>query len=120
LTTAHEPTTSTAEPMGTLAAAASTPTTAPSPLLPRRFQPQLTLGFQHDLSQLAGDLIRLEREKRLARLTVAIDVVETSRIELVELGVPPGRLQPTIAYAVTGQETRWLTAPILAARNTFV
>lgn len=81
--------------------ASATGTGAPSSLLPRRFQPQLTLGFQHDLSQLASDLVALDHEMRLTRLSAAIDVVETSRIELVELGLPPGRLQPTIAYSVT-------------------
>src|SRR5207245_8713616 len=83
------------------AAASALGAGTPSPLLPRRFQPQLTLGFQHDLSQLAGELITLGVEQRLTRLSAAIDVVETSRIELVELGVPAGKLQPTIAYSVT-------------------
>src|SRR5262249_4226806 len=62
---------------------------------------QLTLGFQHDLFQLAADLMRLGVGERQAHLSAALDVVETSRIELVELGVPTERLQPTIAYAVT-------------------
>jgi hypothetical protein len=101
LTTAREEVTTNTEPMGSHPASASALSTgASSALLPRRFQPQLTLGFQHDLSQLAAELITLTVEERLTRLSAAIDVVETSRIELVELGVPAGKLQPTIAYSV--------------------
>ncbi|MFL5958654.1 MAG: Druantia anti-phage system protein DruA [Gaiellaceae bacterium] len=102
MTTARDEITTNNESMGSHPAAASAlGAGAPSALLPRRFQPQLTLGFQHDLSRLASELITLGVEERLTRLSAAIDVVETSRIELVELGLPPGRLQPTIAYSVT-------------------
>lgn len=69
-------------------------------LLPRRFQPQLTLGFQQDLSALTADLAELPSETQRQRLEEAIDVVDTSRIELSELGVLGSKLQPTVAYGV--------------------
>ncbi len=69
-------------------------------LLPRRFQPQLTLGFQQDLSALAADVAELPSETQRQRLEEAIDVVDTSRIELSELGVLGSALQPTVAYSV--------------------
>jgi hypothetical protein len=67
-------------------------------LLPRRFQPNLTLGYQLDLLALVEEIRRLDAARAAARVGEAVGVAECRRLDLLEAGVGAGNLRPTMAY----------------------
>lgn len=70
----------------------------PSTLVPRRFQPALTLGHQMDLLALAQDARHRDTPGATGLIGYAIGVAETRRAALADAGVPLGEFKPTAAY----------------------
>lgn len=67
-------------------------------LLPRRFQPELTLGYQFDLIELAGRIEGQPLDAALVGLRTTIGTI-VGRLEgLRAAGVQPIEVRPTVAY----------------------
>lgn len=79
-------------------------------LLPRRFQPALTLGSQLDLLSLVEEVRRLDAGRGAARVGEAVGVVECRRLDLLEAGVGSADLRPTVAYVAALRMLRDLLA----------
>jgi Domain of unknown function (DUF4338) len=68
---------------------------------PRRFRPQLTLGYYQALQALVQDLDGQSREESIRRVRSSIDVGETRKVQLQGMAVGDERLQPTVVYLAT-------------------
>lgn len=79
-------------------------------LLPRRFQPALTLGSQLDLLALVEQVRRLDGPRAAERVGEAVGVVESRRLDLLEAGVGAGDLRPTVAHVAALRMLRDLLA----------
>lgn len=68
---------------------------------PRRFRPQLTLGYYQALQALVEDLEGQSREESVRRVRSSIDVGEARKVQLQGMAVDDERLQPTVVYLAT-------------------
>jgi hypothetical protein len=68
---------------------------------PRRFRPQLTLGYYQALQALVQDLEGQNREESIRRVRSSIDVGEARKVQLQGMAVNDERLQPTVVYLAT-------------------
>ena len=68
---------------------------------PRRFRPQLTLGYYQALQALVQDLEGQSREESIRRVRSSIDVGEARKVQLQGMAVNDERLQPTVVYLAT-------------------
>lgn len=79
-------------------------------LLPRRFQPALTLGSQLDLLALVEQIRGLNSPQAVERVGEAVGVVESRRLDLLEAGVEAADLRPTVAHVAALRMLRDLLA----------
>ena len=70
-------------------------------LEPRRFRPQLTLGYYQALQALVQDLEGQSHEESIRRVRSSIDVGEARKVQLQGMAVDDERLQPTVVYLAT-------------------
>jgi hypothetical protein len=70
-------------------------------LEPRRFRPQLTLGYYQALRALVRDLEGCDREESIRRVRSSIDVGEARKVQLKDLAVDDEGIQPTVVYLAT-------------------
>ncbi|WP_326634821.1 DUF4338 domain-containing protein [Nonomuraea fuscirosea] len=86
---------------GIEAAHANPAKTRKSGLEPRRFRPQLTLGYYQALQALVQDLEGCHREVSIKRVRASIDVGEAHKMQLKGMAVNDEGVQPTVVYLAT-------------------
>jgi hypothetical protein len=79
-------------------------------LVPRRFQPSLTLGDQLNLLALVEDARRRDRQGVEQLIGYAISVVQGRRATLTSAGLTGDELRPTVAYLASLKLLRDLVA----------
>ncbi len=70
-------------------------------IVPRRFRPRLSFGYQQDLVALVKDLQGRDFPSRVLCIRASIDTAEVRRFQLGEMGVGAVDLQPTFFYVAT-------------------